>query len=101
ARSPGLGEDRPRAVNAFRGDTCGGVPSWCTRIGGGKPRPGRSTPRARSSPRRVRLRLASPDHLGSRSVTATDRLVYLRRARGLIDLRYAEPLDLDAMAGEA
>lgn len=34
-------------------------------------------------------------------MTATDRFVYLRRARDLIDLRYAEPLDLDAMAEEA
>ena len=34
-------------------------------------------------------------------MTATDRFVYLRRARDLIDLRYAEPLDLGIMAGEA
>jgi AraC-like DNA-binding protein len=34
-------------------------------------------------------------------VIGCDRLVHLRRARDLIDRRYAEPLDLDALALEA
>jgi AraC-like DNA-binding protein len=34
-------------------------------------------------------------------MSTTDRAVHLRRARDLIDLRFAEPLDLVAMAREA
>jgi AraC-like DNA-binding protein len=34
-------------------------------------------------------------------MSTTDRAVHLRRARDLIDLRFAEPLDLLTMAREA
>lgn len=34
-------------------------------------------------------------------MATTDRYVYLRRARDLIDLRYAEPLDLEVLSDEA
>lgn len=37
----------------------------------------------------------------ARRPTPTELLVHLRRARDLIDRRYAEPLDLDSIAGAA
>jgi AraC-like DNA-binding protein len=35
------------------------------------------------------------------AVSTSERIAYLRSARDLMDLRYAEPLDLDRMAAEA
>src|SRR5205807_25309 len=61
----------------------------------------RCTPPAPSSPKRARLLWAAATTSKLTSVTATERFVYLRRARDLIDRRYAEPLDLAVMAGEA